>query len=595
MDGEHPNRTVLFLDNAVPLPFQGDPNQPELSYNVGFSLSASTKQQIEEFEPSLIHITAPDVTCLHMIQYARHKEIPLMGTYHSNIPEYMNHYPGVRWFKHILGAFFRHQYNFLQALYVPTPFIHKHLCDHYNMDKVTNLQVWGRGIDLERFTPQHRSTQFRQKLGFKDSDVVLLWVGRLVAEKRPDIFANVVRRLHAHGVPFRALVIGAGPSDAQMRKLPNTHFMGWMSGEELAVAYASSDVFLFPSAVETFGNVTLEAAASGLPLIVEGGCSGHLVQKGVNGYACFGDDEDAWYESALNLLVNHKMRQSFSQASRKLSLNFEKRAVVRRMLENYTKVTEEFYSEFGGRHENRDAAFTKDGSFLGGTHPRPLGLIILEHVFVVVFHSIWFFMSICAWFQKRQRARLSSSGSMTALVPSDSKHEALASLGKHSQIEEADFDNDDDDDAAGMDAVAMDELDEETAELEELLPSSDTSSVATTTTAASSLSSVAASDSMSKTRRKRDDWQCAHALAKGFVSSVLLQWRLESKCRNCITICCSPTKWSASSSLVRERKDSSVLGSPRRMEVEDMEVSKHGRGDEELGRRVRSSHALDVA
>ena len=82
--------------------------------------------------------------------------------------------------------------------------------------------------------------------------------------------------------------------EEEILALPNTKFLGWLSGDALKVAYASSDVFLFPSAVETFGNVTLEAAASGLPLVVEAGCSGHLVNHGVNGFACSGADKQGW-------------------------------------------------------------------------------------------------------------------------------------------------------------------------------------------------------------------------------------------------------------------------------------------------------------
>ena len=136
LDGQHPNRSVLFLDNSVEIPFINDPTTPALSYHVGFSLSNKVKQEIEVFEPSIIHITCPDVTCLHLIQYARNKELPLMGTYHSNIPEYMEHYPGIGWVKFALGAFFRHEYNFLQHLYVPTPYIRQHLVESWNLHQV---------------------------------------------------------------------------------------------------------------------------------------------------------------------------------------------------------------------------------------------------------------------------------------------------------------------------------------------------------------------------------------------------------------------------------------------------------------------------
>ncbi len=415
MNGTHPNRRVIFLDNAVPIPFVHDPNNPDLSYQIGFSLSNAVKEKIAEFEPSIIHVTCPDSTCLHLIQYARTMEIPLMGTYHSNIPEYMEHYPGFTWLKYILAAFFRHQYNFLQALYVPTPYIAKHLTDNYKMDRVTNLAIWGRGIDLEKFSPNHRSLKFRREaLGVADDVPVVCWVGRLVPEKRPDIFANVIRKLHALQVPFHALVIGAGPCEEELKALPNTTFTGWMSGHELSVAYASSDIFLFPSAVETFGNVTLEAAASGLPIVVEEGCSGHLVQDGINGYACKADEEDEFFQGTYALIMDAKGRASFAKASRELSLNFEQRAVVRQMLENYSRVTDEFYCEYGGHHVNRDAVYRKEHSFVAGNHPRPSLLVMVEFLFVVLFQVMCHMISVFNYVQE-------------SLLPSNMRREATAS------------------------------------------------------------------------------------------------------------------------------------------------------------------------
>jgi glycosyltransferase involved in cell wall biosynthesis len=385
MDGQHPNRSVIFIEDAIPLAHTIDLHNNDNTYYIGFSLSSAVRAKIEAFEPSLVHITVPDMTCLHLIDYARRKELPLMGTYHSNIPEYLDHYPGLGWLKYLVEAFFRHQYNFLQSLYVPTPFIQKQLTNTLKMDAITNLGVWGRGIDLDRFSPKHRSQIYRQKFGFTDDDVVLLWVGRLVPEKRPDIFIEVIRRLHARRIPFKALVVGAGPSEDAVKALPNTTFAGWMNGDELATAYASSDVFLFPSAVETFGNVTLEAAASGLPIVVEEGCGGHLVRHGLSGFACDQYDVDAFFNSVLCLVLDDERRKKMANEGRKLSMNFEKRTVCKRMLDNYASVTNEFYCEYGGHHANRDAVYEKEHSFTSGNTPRPLLLVFVEYLFIVLF------------------------------------------------------------------------------------------------------------------------------------------------------------------------------------------------------------------
>lgn len=325
-----------------------------------------------------------------------------MGTYHSNIPEYMAHYPGLSWLKYILGAFFRHQYNYYLALYVPTPYIEQHLIEEYRMDRVTSLNIWGRGVDVDKFNPAFRSEAYRQHLGVDEHTPIILWVGRLVPEKRPDIFMNVVRRLHQRGnVKFHALVVGAGSGEEEkIRALPNTTFAGWMSGDQLSMVYASSDIFLFPSAVETFGNVTLEAAASGLPVIVEAGCSGHLVHHEENGFAVAADDEDAFFEATLALVEDRTMREEFGLHSRDLALSLEKSSVVRQMLENYTRVTDQFYTEYSGRHALRDAVYTQDDSFLLGKYPRPMILVVFEALFVFLFNLIWKLSSVMLWFAR---------------------------------------------------------------------------------------------------------------------------------------------------------------------------------------------------
>eukprot|EP00522_Entomoneis_paludosa_P011424 CAMPEP_0172450406 /NCGR_PEP_ID=MMETSP1065-20121228/8754_1 /TAXON_ID=265537 /ORGANISM="Amphiprora paludosa, Strain CCMP125" /LENGTH=657 /DNA_ID=CAMNT_0013202187 /DNA_START=206 /DNA_END=2179 /DNA_ORIENTATION=+ len=416
LDGEHPNRRVMFMDNAKPVPFVHDPNNPELSYQIGFNLSRSMKHKLDDFEPTLIHITVPDCTALHLVEYARRKEIPIMGTYHSNIPEYMDHYPGMGWLKPILGSFFRHQYNFLQALYVPTPFIRRHLTDTYQLDRATKLGIWGRGVDIDRFHPSHRYAaggKFRAQLGLTDDDVVLCWVGRLVPEKRVDIFCDTVRRMHAQGLRFHAIVVGAGPSEEEVKSLPNTTFCGWMNSTQLAVAYASSDVFLFPSSVETFGNVTLEAMASGLPVVVESGCSGHLVEQGVNGFACPAGDADAFFEATAELVRDHSKRAMCGQNSRVKAEQLEKGMVVRRMLQNYQSVTEEFYTEYGGHHSNRDKAY----KFLAGNHPRPLVLVMVEWLFIVLFQVLWNMSQLFFWAQEGLLKRRGGPSSISETIP----------------------------------------------------------------------------------------------------------------------------------------------------------------------------------
>ena len=527
------------MDNGVPIPFVADPNNPDISYQLGFALSASVRAEIEDFEPSIIHITCPDCTALHLIQYARRKEIPLMGTYHSNIPEYMEHYPGLSWLKHILGAFFRHQYNFLQALYVPTPFIQKHLIDTYHMDSATSLGIWGRGVDIDKFNPGHRSFKYRHSLGIADDTVVLCWVGRLVPEKRPDIFANVVRRLHARNLNFHALVIGAGPNEDDVKYLPNTTFCGWMNADQLSVAYASCDAFLFPSAVETFGNVTLEAASSGLPVVVEAGCSGHLVRKGdlSNGFACPEGNENAFFQATLELVVNDKLRASCSRNGRRLAESLEKRTVVRAMLDNYSHVTDQFYTEYGGRHAHRDDVYRKPDSFVGGNTPRPLLLVMVEYLFIVLFQVIWNMTSMFMYMHETfstlggvstnfsseettvaATASHSSGSTSTSTNTSDRQHPSHSQKGTIVELTDIEIGGEE---AGGLLA--------------------NSSSLASEEDETDSRASLPQQQEGDETAPLLGDSRVSHALAKGFIRVMEFQCRMESHLRNaCSRSCCHP-------------------------------------------------------
>ncbi|KAG7360596.1 group 1 glycosyl transferase [Nitzschia inconspicua] len=644
MDGEHPNRTVIFLDNSIPIPFLHDPHNKDNSYHMGFSLSAAVQERIEAFEPTLIHITVPDCTCLHLIQYARTKELPLMGTYHSNIPEYMTHYPGLGWLKHILSAFFKHEYNFLQALYVPTPFIHRHLCQTSQMDQATNLQVWGRGIDLERFSPKHRSQAFRQRYGFTPNDVVLTWVGRLVPEKRPDIFCYVVRRLAQEGIPFRALIVGAGPCEEEVKTLPNTTFAGWMSGDDLATAYASSDVFLFPSAVETFGNVTLEAAASGLPLVVEAGCSGHLVNHGVNGFACQDGDVEAYYSSTLCLVLDSVCRNSMSEEGRKFSMQFEKRVVCQRMIENYSRVTDEFYSVYGGHHANRDQVYSrKEKSFHAGNTPRPIMLKAVEGLFVLIFCVMYYMASffvtmrermfsavgisdhhtIAAATPKKQAISSPSMGATTTLESHASSDSSTLPLVLDSIVEvEEGFDSED----GSTDSVSSRQRrrQQQLSRLH-MSPAKPMDSGLSIMTGVDELeneschapaSPVSLDDDQSSSSRSsskkslcsRPNLPISHLMAIGFVEAMAFQFRMECRIRKGLAYILSPSNWN----LKRKRKnsgdflldDSGMLDLQRResrerssgsdLSIEDREliISSINPRDERLNLRRGNSHLM---
>lgn len=198
-----------------------------------------------------------------------------------------------------------------------------------------DLYEWGRGCDLKVFTPERRSQAFRSSKNMLETDVVIIWVGRLVPEKRPDIWLNTVKRLQNEGLPVKAMVVGNGTFEKTLSQLKSVTCCGWLSGPSLGEAYASSDVLLFPSDVETFGNVTLEALASGCPCVVEEKCGGHLVQHGVNGFTCPAGDFEAFYQATKRIVQDAALRKQMAHKAREGSWNFERHKIMQQMLENY--------------------------------------------------------------------------------------------------------------------------------------------------------------------------------------------------------------------------------------------------------------------
>jgi hypothetical protein len=212
----------------------------------------------------------------------------------------------------------------------------------WGYNETTELKEWGRGIDLELLTPERRSAEYRHSKGYTDHDVVVLWVGRIVPEKRPDIWLQAVVKLQQEGYPVKALVVGNGTFEKTLSQVKDVTCCGWLSGVALAEAYAAADVLLFPSDVETFGNVTLEALASGCPAIVEEKCGGHLVENGVNGFTCAAGDYNAFYQATKRIVTDKTLRQQMSKAARDSSWRYEKSKILQQMAENYKDAIQQF-------------------------------------------------------------------------------------------------------------------------------------------------------------------------------------------------------------------------------------------------------------
>jgi len=200
-----------------------------------------------------------------------------------------------------------------------------------------DLRLWPRGVDTVRFQPGNRSQAWRAARGIGADEVVVAFISRLVREKRVAEVAAVLARLRASGIAHRALFVGDGPERGFLeQQVPGGLFEGFLGGEALATAYASSDVFLFPSDTETFGNVTLEAMASGLPAVcADATGSRSLVDPGVTGYLAPVGDDGALYDAVAGLVADGALRRRMGAAARARSLGFSWEQAMSGLLARY--------------------------------------------------------------------------------------------------------------------------------------------------------------------------------------------------------------------------------------------------------------------
>lgn len=301
----------------LPVPSFAIPTRKE--YRIGRRLTPLLKDEIVRFKPNLFHIAVPDITGHSALKLAETMRVPVVSSFHTRFDGYLQYYhlsfleP---WFHKKLRVF----YARCEHLYVPSASMMDELAGQGIAD---NMRLWTRGVDHDRFSPGRRSQEWRRAHGIADDDLVIAYAGRLVAEKNMAVMARVFAGLKARGVAHRTILLGDGPEAGWMRKaLPETVFAGFLHGDELAAGYASSDIFFFPSVTETFGNVTLEAMASGLPAVTADATgSRSLVREAETGFLVPVDREDQMIERLVQLLTDGDMRWKFGARAREIAVS----------------------------------------------------------------------------------------------------------------------------------------------------------------------------------------------------------------------------------------------------------------------------------
>ncbi|KAB7646618.1 glycosyltransferase family 4 protein [Polymorphobacter fuscus] len=262
-------------------------------YRIARPLPQALKRDIRAFAPDIVHLAAPDLLGHSAKKLAHDMGVPVVASFHTRFETYLEYY-GLGWARPAGERLLRNFYEGLDEVFVTSQGFGDVLREQ---GLIGHSAVWSRGVDKARFHPSKRSLDWRRSLGIGDAEPVIAFVGRLVLEKGLDTVAAAVETLRARGVAHRLLVVGEGPARAHFEALvPDAIFTGALVGEDLPTAYASAEVLLNPSTTETFGNINLEAMASGIPIVaavatgsnclVDDGVTGRLVEPGdIAGFA----------------------------------------------------------------------------------------------------------------------------------------------------------------------------------------------------------------------------------------------------------------------------------------------------------------------
>ncbi|MDG2535901.1 glycosyltransferase family 1 protein [Sphingomonas sp. HITSZ_GF] len=295
--------------DLVPVPSVPIPGRSE--FRIALGLPKSVREDVERFAPNLVHVSAPDLLGIGAQKLARRLDVPVVASLHTRFETYFDYYG--------LGAFRgwgeRHLRRFYRASdHVLAPngasaqsLVAMGVPEH-------DISTWGRGVDPAAFSPALRDLGWRRALGYRDDEIVPLFFGRLVLEKGIAAFADAIRLLRERGHELRPLIVGTGPAETRFRQLlPEAVFTGHLDGAALGRAVASADILINPSTTEAFGNVNLEAMASGIAIVsADVGSAQALIISGQSGLLTAASP-DALADAAEQLIDQPNFRRAIAR------------------------------------------------------------------------------------------------------------------------------------------------------------------------------------------------------------------------------------------------------------------------------------------
>lgn len=329
MGVERYNQTHVIGVPGVTLPLY-----PELKVGPP---TLSTYQQLKAFDPDIAHFIHPALIGGFGLLMAKRLGIPTVASFHLDVARLVHHF-NLGFIEPMADWLTRTLFNWADYSLAPSRLIQREMLEL----GVKNVGLWGRGVDAERFNPRYRTLDMRRRLsdGHPD-DIILLYVGRLSGEKQLDQLKPVLER-----VPnTRLALVGNGPARADLEAhfagLP-AQFMGYMQGETLSHAYASADIFVFPSALETFGLVVTEAMAAGLPVVASRvGGVGDVVREGVTGFTFDVGDVEAMVAGVRQIAASRERIAQMGHAARAFAETQTWPAMMDEVVDLYARLIEQ--------------------------------------------------------------------------------------------------------------------------------------------------------------------------------------------------------------------------------------------------------------
>lgn len=331
-----PEPAFLPVGDLVGVPSVAIPGRSEYRFPLG--LSQENQADLARFAPNIVHTSSPDLAGHAALRWARERNVPVLASVHTRFETYPRYY-GLKFIEPGLEALIRRYYNRCDALVAPSQSMIETLREQ-GMNR--DISLWTRGVDRTVFASAKRDLAWRRSLGIGDDDVAVVFLGRLVMEKGLDIFADTIVELRKRQVPHKVLVIGDGPARCWFeRALPGGIFAGFQTGADLGRALASGDVFFNPSITETFGNVTLEAMACGLPVVAAGATgSASLVRDGETGTLVPPSCPVAFAEAIAPYCTDSALRARHGAAGEARSKDFSWDAINQTVADTYLRLVE---------------------------------------------------------------------------------------------------------------------------------------------------------------------------------------------------------------------------------------------------------------